>query len=132
MDDLTDGVAPVVIPPELVAVAARADGAGVAVAGVPGGPAPVDLAGELEGLGGLVVLVMSKRWPWVMSVWSPSDVSQIAVAMAAVCEKHGWLAGGVGGGPEMMLALALAGPVIATAAKLKEGSQDGGAASSGE
>jgi len=108
------------VPPDLAAMAAGVDGDG-GVPAVGGGAHGGGLAGEIEGLGGLLVLVLSKRWTWVPDVWTSADVSQIAAAAAAVCDKHGWLKDGIQGGPEVMLALALAGPVIATVERARDG-----------
>jgi hypothetical protein len=117
------------VPADLASMAAQIDGESAAPgqAGPVGPSAGHGLASELEGLGGLVALMCSKRWPWVPEVWGPVEIAQISQAAAAVCEKHGWLAGGIGGGAEMMLVLALAGPVVATVERVKNEKASGAA-----
>jgi hypothetical protein len=109
-------------PAEAGSVAGDAGGGADAGGGISGG---VDLAGELSDLGGLAVMIAAQRWPWVSDVWTHERVRSIGQAAAAVCAKHGWLQGGVSGGPEMLLAVALAGPVIESVQRIRGG--DGGA-----
>lgn len=70
-------------------------------------------------------MVAAQRWPWVADVWSGPRIAAISQAVAAVCAKHGWLQGGLSGGPEMVLAVALIGPVVETVQRVRAG--DGGA-----
>lgn len=126
-------------PPHVVAAAAKADASVAGGRGIDGGAgvggvdgigeaqqAGQGLGQELTDLGGLLVLVLSQSRPWVAEVWKPDVVRSVAEAAAAVCAKHGWLAGGVQGGPEFALGISLIGPVMATVQHMRQGVQDGG------
>lgn len=73
--------------------------------GAPGAPEPepepaappVDLAAELSGLVSAVVGMLAPAYPTVAALYTPATIETAAGAVARVCQKHGWLQGGVMG-----------------------------------
>jgi len=133
MDDLIgggdvpkDGEGRVDVPPELSALAASVDGIATGGGGGVAAVAGPGLAAEIEDLASLVVMMAATAWPWVPEIWTSKVIAKASLAAEAVCQKHGWLADGVQGGPELMLALSVAVPVIATVERVR--SAPGGAA----
>jgi hypothetical protein len=81
-------------------------------------PAPpsVDLAAELSGLIQTVTAVLSPALPSLAGIYTADACQKAGAAIAAVCNKRGWLQNGVlGGYGEELAALAIVGPMaIAT------------------
>lgn len=86
----------------------------------PAAPA-VDLAGELAGLLLTVSAVLKPALPSLEKIYTEEKCASAGAALAAVCNKRGWLQGGVVGGyGEELAALAVVGPMaIATYAGVK-------------
>lgn len=62
------------------------------------GAAPsVDLKTEFQGLLTIALGVFSPMLPSIKPIYTPEVVEAIATSAASVCNKHGWLSGGVGG-----------------------------------
>lgn len=76
---------------------------------VPAGPT---LAQEIEGLVSLAVKVLSPAFPSLPSIYTDEITGAAAGAVAAVCQKHGWLSGGLAGQyGEELAALVIVGPL---------------------
>ena len=85
-------------------------------------PAPaVDLAGELSALTLAFVAMASPLLPSLAVIYTPDTTQAAASAVAAVCEKHGWLQDGIaqGYGEEVAAAVVLVPLAIATAQGVK-------------
>lgn len=100
-----------------IAAEDRADVVADPAAGVPGAtaeavPAGPTLAQEIEGLVTLAVKVLSPAFPSLPGIYTPDVTGAAAGAVAALCEKHGWLSGGLAGqyGEELAVAV-IVGPL---------------------
>lgn len=80
-------------------------------------PAPVDLAGELAGLVTMVVGILGPAFPSLTRIYTEQTIATAAGAVAAVCNKHGWMQGGLMGewGEEIACAVVVVPLAIATA-----------------
>ena len=107
---------------DFAALQASADGAPMA----PGETAPVekpavDVAGEIAGLITMVVVTLGPAFPSLKEIYTQETTAAAAGAIAGVCEKYGWLQGGMMGewGPEIGC-LVVVGPLaLATVAGVK-------------
>lgn len=82
--------------------------------GTPGAEAPVAPALEKE-LAGLLLMVsamLKPALPSVAAIYTQETCEAVGLHVANVCNKHGWLQGGIGGkyGEEIMC-LAVVGPI---------------------
>jgi hypothetical protein len=93
-----------------------ADGEAAANAPMPGeepaAPRPA-LSQEITGLLEVASKMVGPMFPSVAKIYTPEICQAVGVAVAPVCEKHGWLQGGIGGkyGEELM-ALFIVGPLV--------------------
>lgn len=80
-------------------------------------PAGPDLAGEIAGLVLAFVAIAKPILPSLEGIYTPEVTAAAAGAVATVCQKHGWLAGGMMGewGEEIAAAVVLVPLGIATA-----------------
>ena len=87
----------------------------------PPAPPPVDLAGELGGMVTMVVQVLAPAFPSLPKLYTDSTVRAASGAIAAVCTKRGWLAGGLmgGWGEEIACAAVVLPLAVATAQGIK-------------
>ena len=70
------------------------------------------LAQEIEGLVSLAVKVLTPAFPSLPSIYTDEITGAAAGAVAAVCQKHGWLSGGLAGEyGEELAALVIVGPL---------------------
>ncbi len=79
-------------------------------------PVPnLDLAHELEGLIKVAVATLAPIFPSLRETYTPEVTTAAAGAIAAVCNKHGWMQGGMFGewGEEIACA-AIVGPLALT------------------
>lgn len=82
----------------------------------PNAPAPVALPPPLDAeLSGMLLMlskVLSPAFPSIATIYTEESCRMVGEAVAGVCEKYGWLQGGVGGeyGPELMC-LVVVGPI---------------------
>lgn len=84
---------------DLAALAAAAND------GAPGAPATLaeqepprrDLAAEITGLVTAAVAALGPMFPSLKTIYTPETTQAAAGSIAAVCDKHGWLADGLGG-----------------------------------
>lgn len=76
-------------------------------------PAPaVDLATELRALVQMFVGMVAPVFPSLPAIYTPEATEAAAVAVAGVCNKHGWLQGGVMGDyAEEIAAAAILAPI---------------------
>lgn len=85
---------------------------------VPGQPEAVavpDLAEELGGLIKVAVATLSPMFPSLKRTYTPEVSEAAAGAIAAVCNKHGWMQGGMFGEyGEEIACLAIVGPLAFT------------------
>jgi hypothetical protein len=90
--------------PDALAAAAGDEAEPVAVRA----PLAEELAGLLQMLAGMAAPV----FPSLTKIYTPETCAAVGGAVGAVCDKHGWLQGGVGGewGPEIMC-VAVVGPI---------------------
>lgn len=65
--------------------------------GSPGEPPRADLAVEFTGMMKLAVAALSPAFPSLTEIYTDQVTAAAASAAAAVCNKHGWLQGGIGG-----------------------------------
>lgn len=88
----------------------------------PAPPPTVDLAAEFDGLAEVVVSVLAVQVPVMLEIWAPEKRRAAAAAAAAVCNKRGWLQGGIVGGmgEELALLLTLGPLVLASYKAIKE------------
>lgn len=97
--------------------AANEASAGPPVAGenVPAVQNVLDLANELEGLIKVAVATLAPMFPSLRETYTPEVTTAAASAIAAVCNKHGWMQGGMFGewGEEIACA-AIVGPLALT------------------
>lgn len=56
-----------------------------------------ELAGELAAIIGMAAGALSPAFPSLSAIYTPDTTAAAGQAIAAVCNKHGWLAGGIGG-----------------------------------
>lgn len=75
-------------------------------------PAGPDLAQELQGLVSMAVVALGPIWPSLTRIYTDDVVQPASKAIAAVCNKHGWLSDGITGrwGEEIACA-AIVGPL---------------------
>lgn len=65
--------------------------------GSPGEPPRADLAVEFTGMLKLAVAALSPAFPSLTEIYTDQVTAAAATAAASVCNKHGWLQGGIGG-----------------------------------
>jgi hypothetical protein len=71
-----------------------------------------DLGKELEGLGLVVVATLAPMFPSLTKIYTPQVTAAAAHSIAAVCNKHGWMAGGMlGEYGEEIACVAVVGPL---------------------
>lgn len=89
----------------------------------PGAPATVpeqaeqgpDLAREITGLVTAAVAALGPMFPSLKGIYTPEVTQAAAQAVAAVCEKHGWMQGGLmGKWGEEIACVAIVGPLAFT------------------
>lgn len=75
-------------------------------------PPRPDLATEIAGLAAVAVATLGPLFPSLKEIYTPEVTQAAAQAIAAVCNKHGWLQGGMMGkwGEEIACA-AIVGPL---------------------
>lgn len=100
---------------DLAALQAAADNE----APLPGAPEPVavpNLAEELEGLTLGVVAILKPVFPSLSEIYTPDATKLAAGGVAAVCNKHGWMQGGMMGkwGEEIACAIVVGPLLVAT------------------
>lgn len=80
---------------------------------VPDVPPVQSLADEFVSVSGIALAVLAVPYPSLSAIWTDEARAAVAASAAAVCEKHGWLAGGFMGdwGAEVAL-LVTAGPLV--------------------
>lgn len=95
--------------------AANEASAGPPVAGDVAAVPNLDLATELEGLIKVAVATLAPMFPSLRETYTPEVTTAAASAIAAVCNKHGWMQGGMFGewGEEIACA-AIVGPLALT------------------
>lgn len=95
--------------------AANEASAGPPVAGEAAQVPNLDLAHELEGLIKVAVATLAPIFPSLRETYTPEVTTAAAGAIAAVCNKHGWMQGGMFGewGEEIACA-AIVGPLALT------------------
>jgi hypothetical protein len=82
----------------------------------PNAPEPVAPPPPLDAELSAMLLMMSKvlapAFPSIATIYTEESCGAVGAAVAGVCEKYGWLQGGVGGeyGPELMC-LVVVGPI---------------------
>lgn len=97
---------------DLAALQAMATGeSGQAVAVVPEEQGPT-LQEEIAAAMGMAVAMLGPMFPSLRTIYTPETMGAASGAIAAVCDKHGWLDGGFMGqyGPEIAC-LAIVGPL---------------------
>lgn len=73
----------------------------------------VDLAGEIAGLVSMGVALLSPMFPSLKEIYTEQAVGAASGALAGVCNKRGWMQGGmVGGWGEELACLAIVGPLV--------------------
>lgn len=84
------------------------------------GPVPsVDLAEEIAGLLEVVIGMLSIPMPALETIWTPDKIKLAAGRTAAVCNKRGWLQGGITGGYAEEIALLMTvGPMLMASYKV--------------
>lgn len=77
------------------------------------GEAPrMDLAQEIAGLATVAVATLGPLFPSIKAIYTPEVTQAAAQAIAAVCNKHGWLQSGMmGEWGEEIACLAIVGPL---------------------
>lgn len=75
-------------------------------------PAGVDIAAEIGGIVSMLVKVLEPAFPSLPGIYTPEVTAAASGAVAALCQKHGWLREGIGGkyGEELAVAL-IVGPL---------------------
>lgn len=86
---------------------------------LPGAHEPVEvpnLADELEGITLGVVAILKPIFPSLSEIYTPDSTKMAAGGVAAVCNKHGWLQGGMMGkwGEEIACAIVVGPLLVAT------------------
>lgn len=91
----------------------------------PAAPA-IDLAAELSGLVGAIVPMLAPAFPRVAAIYTDETTARAAGAVAAVCNKRGWLQGGVMGewAEEITAAAILIPLAVATVTAAKQDNAD--------
>lgn len=75
-------------------------------------PEPRDLAAEIEGLTLAAVGILAPMFPSLPAIYTKTATAAAAAAVANVCNKHGWMQGGVlGRYGEEIACLAVVGPL---------------------
>jgi len=78
----------------------------------PAAPVPPTLAMEIGGLLTMLVSMAKPVLPSLGAIYTPETTDAVAGAVAAVCDKHGWLQGGIANGySEEILAASILLPV---------------------
>jgi hypothetical protein len=97
---------------DLEALMASAGGPPDAAPGAAPAPAPPALSEEIAGILKMLSKMAAPIFPSVAEMYTDSVCEAVGGAVAPVCEKHGWLQGGVGGkyGEEIMC-LVIVGPL---------------------
>jgi hypothetical protein len=73
---------------------------------------PPDLAGELAGLVQAAVGMLAPMFPSLPGIYTPESTQAAAGAVAAVCQKHGWMQNGLMGRyGEEIACVAVVGPL---------------------
>lgn len=122
MSDLNDddgadsGGNPAEMQAELRALeAGAAEDAGAIPAGdaaEPAGELVVPLSQELTGMLSMLSKLAAPIFPSLGAIYTDEVCATLGQAIAPVCEKHGWLAGGIGGEyAEEMMCLVVVGPI---------------------
>jgi len=75
-------------------------------------PPPAPLGEELAGMLFMMSKVLAPAFPSLATIYTEEACGAVGGAVAGVCDKYGWLQGGVGGeyGPELMC-LCVVGPI---------------------
>jgi len=75
-------------------------------------PAPPPLDAEIAGMVLMLSKVLAPAFPSIAAIYTEEACNTLGLAVAPVCEKYGWMQGGIGGeyGPEIMC-LCVAGPM---------------------
>lgn len=126
-----DNTAPA-IEPEQAAMLATLEAEAAGEPPIPGTPEaiaaeeaaskpPIDLGGELAGLLQVVAGILTPALPSLGAIYTEANCQAAGAAVASVCNKHGWLQGGIlGGYAEELAAVAVLGPMaMATYAGVK-------------
>lgn len=81
----------------------------------------VALSDEIAGIAGALLAALSPAFPSLKTIYTEQTTKAAAGALAAVCQKHGWLQGGLMGEyAEEITALMICGPLaLATARGIK-------------
>lgn len=75
-------------------------------------PEAEPLAVQIAGLLGMVVGLAGPVFPSLQMIYTPETIERVGLALAPVCDKHGWLQGGIGGKyKEELMAIAIVGPL---------------------
>lgn len=82
----------------------------------------VDLAQEIAGLVQAAVGMLAPMFPSLPGIYTPEVTQAASAAVAGVCNKHGWMQGGMMGryGEEVACAL-IVGPLVVTTYKAVQG-----------
>lgn len=103
---------------DLAALQAAANEADASGAPVPGDaqPAPeVDLSQDIAGAISVAVATLAPMFPSLKTIYTPEVTQAAAGAIAAVCQKHGWMQGGMFAGyGEEVAAVAILAPLALT------------------
>lgn len=72
----------------------------------------LDLAQEIAGLASVAVATLGPMFPSLKTIYTPEMTEAAAQAIAAVCNKHGWMQGGMmGRWGEEIACVAILGPL---------------------
>lgn len=106
---------------EFAALNAAAIDGGSPAATAPEPEPAASLAAELDGIAGALLAAVGPMFPSVKAIYSEEVTAGAAAAIAAVCQKHGWLSGGLMGEyAEEITALVICGPLaVATVQAVK-------------
>lgn len=97
---------------DLAALTAAASGGEVEAAATESAQVQLQLADELAGLIAMAVATLSPMFPSLKKTYTQEVTATAAGAIAAVCNKHGWMQGGMFGEfGEEVACLAIVGPL---------------------
>ena len=97
---------------DLAALTAAASGGEVEAAATESAQVQLQLADELAGLIAMAVATLSPMFPSLKKTYTKEVTETAAGAIAAVCNKHGWMQGGMFGEfGEEVACLAIVGPL---------------------
>ena len=97
---------------DLAALTAAASGGEVEAAATEAAQVQLQLADELAGLIAMAVATLSPMFPSLKKTYTQEVTATAAGAIAAVCNKHGWMQGGMFGEfGEEVACLAIVGPL---------------------